>query len=265
MYRHSDKSSRNVEAPPTQLCPCANGRTTAVFKLNSDETAQILAREFSRRPRRSREERRATAKEKRNGRIKSIVRKRQGGEKSIEFVSTRIALQSYPLCYTRILFFQQHLRNAVLFRCRGSRILPVAVQNLRELNNFPETNCGCVSSSSRFKRTAGKRRLGILLTEREALPIVSAAAEGDSYIARQKSNIVPQYAHLSPSRDVSQTKLRTSVRLLRQRAARLVLAFAICKSRRARIHTRGITVPRSSRSLSFFRRFASGRPPELDP
>lgn len=36
-----------------------------VFKLNSDETAQILARD-PRRPRRSREERRATAKEKRN-------------------------------------------------------------------------------------------------------------------------------------------------------------------------------------------------------
>lgn len=34
-------------------------------------------------------------------------------------------------------------------------------------------------------------------------------------------------------RDISQTKLRTSV-LLRQRAMRLVLAFAICKSRGAR-------------------------------
>lgn len=39
-------------------------------------------------------------------------------------------------------------------------------------------------------------------------------------------------------RDISQTKLRTSV-LLRQRAVRLVLAFAICKSRGARARARG--------------------------
>jgi len=42
-------------------------------------------------------------------------------------------------------------------------------------------------------------------------------------------------------RDISQTKLRTSV-LLRQRAARLVLAFAICKSRLARARHYGTAI-----------------------
>lgn len=55
----------------------------------------------------------------------------------------------------------------------------------------------------------------------------------EGFLLRRKVKHHPINAPTRRHRDISQTKLRTSV-LLRQRAAeRLVLAFAICKSRRA--------------------------------
>lgn len=179
----------------------------AVFKLNSDETAQILARD-PRRPRRSREERRATAKEKRNGRIKSIVRKRRGKKKSIEFVYTYCAIVISIVLYSYFILSAAFKKCCFIQMWRVS-ILPVAVQNLRELNNFPKTNCGCVSGS-RFKRTEGRGDSASSPPNGKPFLIVSAAAE-ETLISRSKSQTSFHNTPTCRRRDISQTKLRTSV------------------------------------------------------
>lgn len=147
-------------------------------------------------------------------------------------------------------------------------ILPVDVQNLRELNNFPRTNRGRVSARGLNGRREETIR-HLPHRKREALPI--------SFPRRRKRLLhraakVERRSITRPPVAAATFHKRSYERawLLRQRAARLVLAFAICKSRRARararIYTRGALRYRDPRvSLSFFRRFASGRPPELDP
>lgn len=212
-------------------------RTTAVFKLNSDETAQILARD-PRRPRRSREERRATAKEKRNGRIKSIVSERRGGKKKYRIRLHISALQSYPLRYARISFFQRHLRNVVLFKCRGSRSSPLPCKIHASRIIFR----GQIAATFQpeVRTDGGKRRFGVFLAER-GKPFLSFPRRRRRLLYRAaKSNVVP-VTRPPVAAATFHKRSYERARLLRQRARRrLVLAFAICKSpSRAHIHTPG--------------------------
>lgn len=76
-----------------------NGRTTAVFKLNSDETAQILARDLPKaKKKQGRKESDGEGEEKRTS--KKYSEKETGGKKEVSNSSTRIALYSHIHCVT---------------------------------------------------------------------------------------------------------------------------------------------------------------------